>query len=57
MKRAITANKVPLMGRVTKALKLPRLSSRARRKFSSSIGPRMKPSISGAASRPRRMNM
>ncbi|MNG40903.1 hypothetical protein D3C84_1297380 [compost metagenome] len=56
-KIAISPSSVPLMGRETKVPKPPRLSSIARRKFSSSIGPRMKPSMSGAASSSSRMNM
>ncbi|MNR36523.1 hypothetical protein D3C85_1544490 [compost metagenome] len=37
-------------GRVTNTLHAPRDSSSARRRFSSIIGPRMKPSSSGAGS-------
>ena len=47
---------VALVGRVMKTSKEPRLSSIARRKFSSSMGPRMKPSIKGAAPMPNRRN-
>src|SRR6185437_6709974 len=54
---AIIAAFVALLGRVTKMLKLPRLMRSARRKFSSSIGPRMNPSSSGAGSRSRRRKM
>jgi hypothetical protein len=46
---------VALIGCEKKVVKLPRLRSIARRKFSSSIGPRMNPSISGAGSSDRRM--
>ena len=40
--------KVPLIGRVTNTDMSPRESSRARRKFSSTIGPSTKPSRIGA---------
>jgi DNA-binding transcriptional LysR family regulator len=43
-------------GRVTNTLQSPRDSSSARRRFSSIIGPRMKPSSSGAGSHPSLMN-
>ena len=56
MNSAMKPSSVPLIGRVRNAERWPWLSSIARRKFSSSIGPRMNPSISGAASRPSRMN-
>ena len=49
---AATARIDPEMGPVTKVVRSPRDSSSARRMFSSSIGPRMKPRIRGAHSQP-----
>ena len=43
-------------GRVTSTAQEPRDSSKARRRFSSIIGPRMNPSSSGAGSHPSLMN-
>jgi hypothetical protein len=42
--------RTPLMGLVTNGSKLPRLINSARLKFSSSIGPRIKPNSIGAGS-------
>ena len=44
-------------GRVTSTLQSPRDKSSARRRFYSIIGPRMKPSSSGAGSMPSLMKM
>ena len=49
---ATTPSSTALIGRVTKTLKSPSDSSMARRKFSSSCGPRTRPSSNGAGSTP-----
>ncbi len=49
---AAAVSSVADSGRVMKVVQSPRDSSSARRRFSSIMGPRMKPSSSGAGSQP-----
>ena len=49
---AAAINSADESGRVRKVVQSPRESSKARRRFYSIIGPRMKPSSSGAGSQP-----
>jgi hypothetical protein len=52
--RAAATSRLADSGRCTKVFQSPRDSSSARRRFSSILGPRMKPSSSGAGSQRRR---
>ena len=56
-KMAAIANKLADKPRVTNTDQSPRDRSNARRKFSSIMGPKMKPSSKGAGSMPNLMNV
>lgn len=54
---AAAASKPADSGRVPKTVQSPRESNNARRKFSSIMGPKMKPNSKGAGSTPNFMKM